>query len=299
MMRPEDFATPAMPIRASMLNSLAKCHGFAFLDMEDSRPVGAAAHTGTAVGRAIELYHRGYENEESLNIARREAVAGGPKGFPLARWDEVESALTSYTLDGRNPRSVVVRDSLEEEVTLSMDAHPLDTTKAAIRVKGHIDQVRFEGGTYSVWDLKHGRPEGKLMLSSYLWQQAVYTLAYASKYPDRRVSWGGIIRLRGYAQSRRVSNPHHDPSRKASSKKGGVSNAKTHLIPYSPDSAPVFFHAPYRRTDLLAVIDQIRLAVALVRNGTILLTPGEHCGWCKKDGFHDCYPDLQERGFQV
>jgi len=294
---PTEFASEELPLRASSLNAFMKCQGFSVFDLEEDRPVGKAAHTGTAVGRAIELYHRGEENTDALNQVRREALTGvdGGDPFPKADWSEVEAMFNSYTDDDRNPRGIVVKQSLEEEVTLRLPAHESDPTGKDIVIPGHIDQVRFEDGVYSIWDIKSGKGYGLDMVREYMFQQCAYTVAYKQKYPDRRVTWGGIIRTRGYTQQKRVKNPNYDPSKKKNAK----GNSKTNLIPYPASSAPVFFASPFRRADITKATEHLRRIIARVRSGEIILTPGGHCNWCHKSGFHDCYPDLEERGFSV
>lgn len=284
-------------MRASGLNMLMKCQGFSVFDLEEDRPVGKAAHTGTAVGRAIELYHRGSENNEAMNQVRREALTGidGHDPFNLADWSEVTKMFNSYTEDARNPRSAVVVDSLEEKVTLRLDPHPNDPTGLPIIINGHTDQVRRSGSNYYVWDIKSGKADGKSMIGAYMYQQCAYTMAYKQKYPDRNVSWGGIIRTRGYMSNRRVPNPNYDPDKSAKSK----GNSRTNLFPYSADHAPVHFEAPFGRDTIQAVLNQIRKTIGRMRGGDITITPGDHCRFCVKSGFHDCFPDLEDRGFLV
>lgn len=220
---PEDFATPRAPLRGSSLETLMGiCEGFVVLRMLGEREEGGiAAHTGTAIGRAIEIVHqKGGKRKAFADImaqVRKESVEGTPgsddqASFSKANWTEVEGMLKGYTEDRRN-NVRVVEDSLEEVVTLSLPPHPLDPTGEPVYLTGHIDQVRYDmaSGSYKVWDVKSGKGTGAEMTSKYKWQVACYTEAYKVKYPDRKVSAGGIINVRDYIENRTIKNPDYDP----------------------------------------------------------------------------------------
>ena len=255
----------------SALTKLAACPGAMALSWKQdndgmSGESGKAADTGTAVGLAIELYHRG---EELGAIADRlpQLSKGGAldrQPFPRADVAEALRVLGRYSTDPRNPRAAVRGDSLERAVELRLQPHPLDPTKEPVMLLGHLDQVR-EGadGVLEVWDLKHSRYSGPDLVRSYAWQQAAYTVATAQSY-GRPTRWGGILRTKGYLTRERRT----------------------------PGEEPAFFHSGYTWEDCLAALDQVRLLVALARSGRVPLQPGDVCSWCPAFSFRQCRREL-------
>ena len=172
------------PIHISSLDLLLSCP-WAFTgriwEMTDDT-VGAAAHTGTAVGRVIELWHLGDELKKALTKAKIESNTSD-RPFDLAEWDEVEELATAYVAAGSRDDAEKVEHVVKGEIA------------PGVFVTGRLDQTRRAGGVEEVWDLKAGKPSGSHMLVSYACQLAGYAVAGG-------FSIGGIIRLRDYPKGR-------------------------------------------------------------------------------------------------
>ena len=259
------YASPSSPLRMSKLTGIMACPASVkFEDNESSQ----AAETGSAVGRMIELYHLGADIDEGVLRAN----------FPLADLDRAGKLLDAYTLDPRNPKDAVVRESLEETVTAILEPHPLDRTGLPVVLIGHLDQVRVsDAGFYEIWDVKSGRKDRQL--PRYAFQLHAYCEGYAQKYPDRKVRVGGIINLVGYEQTRM---------------EGGERNAATGRMrgakktEYAIGEHPVFLRSLARRSTHDLVLLEIRRTIALIRMGQNAAVPGEWCSYCPGDEFPVC-----------
>lgn len=275
----ETFGDPRAPLRISALTALTKCPGFLVLtdcrmssDFLDKK--SAAAHNGTAAGRAIELFHAGLGVGESLAMTEEESTSGcRGRSFELVQMGKVEAWVRRYCADPRNEPEVVVESSMEAEVELLLDPAPEDPTGEPILLVGHVDQIRREpDGTLRLWDVKSGAADGLPMLFSHAWQLAAYTLACRATLGEP-VLPGGIIRLRGYDSK----------SKKAEA-----------LDPDWLESRPVFFDAPWSIDACEAMMANVAQAVAWIRLGIVSTTPGPHCGWCPATGPHLCDTRLLE-----
>lgn len=267
------FASVEYPLRISSLTTLRACEPGAVLrwrqdlgiDVMD-RSGSKAADTGTAVGRAVELWHR-RRDRDSTSIMQQveEEAAGIPPSRPPfleADLEEVARTLFRYRNDPRNIAADVPEWSLEAEVRLTLPPHPLDPTGEAVHLAGHLDQIRIERGIAWVWDLKHSRHGGPALVAGYSWQQCIYALAAEATF-RRPVGWGGIIRTSAY----------------------GVRGAGKTV---GDDEYNVFFPAGLQPEQLAAVADSVRFAVALARRGDAPLRPGDHCGWCPAGSLAAC-----------
>lgn len=294
-MRPEEFATPDFPLRGSALTYLFKCAGTKVGDMlnEDNDSGGQAAHSGTAVGRAVEIYHGTDLDFDAIMSQVQKESKDDPRPFDKADWGTVKRMFRNYTLDSRNPRSAVLPESLEEVVTLELPPHPSDKTEKPIYLTGHLDQVRPVDGTYEIWDLKAGKPSGYEMVADYAYQQILYTTAYKAKYPDRRVVWGGIIRLRDYlAEKRRVPIPNYDP--KIHGKR------KTRDVADPIEEAKLFYSPNYTQEHYDLILYEIRALVARIRNGDTPIKPQSGaCRFCVYEHVNRCTYWLRQKGFAV
>lgn len=255
------FATREWPLRISALTGLQCCPGFTLLSdrkiAEDDRS-SAAAETGTAVGRLIELWHLGEKFREALDQAEGEKGAD----FPSADMEAAEFWFHSYVDDDRNQVNSVLAESLEAKVEYELPPAPEDPTGKPIYLVGHLDQVRVLHGRHSVWDVKSGRAQGKQMLFDYAWQQAGYVLASRQRWPELDVQPGGIIRLRGYTKTK------------------------------APSDCNVFYQDPRTVKDCEEQLNNVSLHVALIRQGIIVTAPGKHCCWCPAEFYHLCGPML-------
>lgn len=276
-----EIATEQRPLSVSSLTSLGKCPGFhVFSDtrFELHDPYGSeAAQTGTAVGRMIELYHRGMAFRDALEQAHaeKEAAAGSDRGgatdrraFPLANMANAERWFHGYCDDPRNPQDIVIADLQERHVRATIPPAPEDPTGAPVVLAGHPDQVRRDSvsGVMSVWDVKSGTPAGICMLYEHAWQLSGYAVALTATL-NEPVHPGGIIRVRGY----------------------GKRTAK------EPGSEDVFWHAPWTLEQARGMMDVVAQHVAWLRGGLIHLHPGNHCQWCPAGSPANCERRLLER----
>jgi hypothetical protein len=223
----------------------------------------------------IELYHHGYNLADIMAKTRTESVEGNPDSgqtFPDVDWAAVKYWTLRYMADSRNiPREVVIAHTQEQRMTLTLEAAESDPTGAPIIIHGSPDQIREDPvtGDWSLWDVKSGKPQGFAMLQEYAWQQCAYTLAACQKY-ERDVSWGGIIRVRGYDSKR------EDPS-----------------------LCDVFYHAGYAPELCRRIIDSVPEIIAQIRSGVVITTPCVSCLWCPGNGIQNCgatFDDAIDRG---
>lgn len=259
-------------IRISQLPSLGRCAGFLVCDMLKDRP-SQAAHTGSMVGRVVQLWHEGGEDVIAFTAAREQSLREMPEQFPLADAEEALRVALLYTCDERN-YGVVIKGSLEREVRLVLDPDPDDPTGDPIRLLGHIDQGRRAGGQRYVWDVKNGAQPPLDILYAYTWQVAAYALAATATFGEPWLP-GGIIRLQGYGVKR-------DPK--------------------EANEAPVFVRSPWSLDQCRTMMGTVAHRIALIRRGIIELTPGQHCGWCPGEGPHLCADFIGEnypRGVQI
>lgn len=280
-------ADPVNPLRISALPLLARCPGLYMIRvleiLEDES--GAAAHTGSAVGHGIELWHERPDLPDLVSVM--EVVrAAAPDRFPNAYIETAKDMISAYTRDPRNPRrGVVVPGSCEFEVRLTLEPWPSDPTGCPIYLQGHIDQVRWDADAkaFRVWDIKTGganialtaaRGHGLRLLFEHAWQISAYTLgfnqwvrsnwpAFVNRLGGLRDQWptdppavlpGGVIWLRGYG-------------------------ARGKAAPGSGE-APVFFPALWDIAACDRIMASVRYMIARLRAGEVVLTPGQHCSWC-------------------
>lgn len=261
------IGSPSNPLSISSLNSMALCNGLWILD---DRGSSAAADTGTALGRCVELWHRDGEPKDAdpivASVKLEAPVASRP--FTLARWEEVEKMFRGYYQDPRNA-GVVETWSLERPVRLELPAHESDSTQQPIHFLGHLDQVRRVGESLEVWDLKSGKADGLDMVNNYAFQLALYTLALATEYPRVRV--GGIIRSRGYICRGKPEPGQHN----------------TH------------FCQPINLDVCRTLASRIAFMVARMRDRRVDLSPGSHCSFCSAGGLSSCIPRLRFQEYSV
>ena len=173
-------------MRISSLPSLASCPGWWLLRRrEPDGPVGPAADTGSAAGKAIELYHAGHTPREAIALALSDSARAKYPKVDVAR---ARRLAEGYMRDPANPQTCAI--DMEREVVLDT----VDARKRPLQLVGHIDQVR-EGdsdGVKRVWDCKAGvSSEGSKLLGAHAMQLAGYSVA--GGYEP-----GGIIWLASY-----------------------------------------------------------------------------------------------------
>lgn len=254
--------------RVSGVVNLARCPGLWVARVSGPRDEsGPAAQTGSAVGRMIELWHRGTLPAEIMSQVRSEAERW--PSADLTDNGEAQLMAAAYFSDGRNaPGSdwgTVDPGSLEREVQLLVPPDPLDPTGEPVLFVGHLDQARRgRDGFLRVWDTKCGKPSGSEMLQEYAWQLAVYTLAAGATYGET-VLPGGLIRLRDYETGRGKARG------------------------WGPDAPGVYYAAPWSLDDCRAMLGSIMQEIALVRMGRVALRPGLHCRYCPLQPHWDCH----------
>lgn len=177
----KDIGTRAFPIHASALDGLLACPWFftgRLWQMLDDT-AGEPAHTGTAVGRVIELWHLGAELQAALEQAKVEAYTG-VRPFPLADFARVERLSVAYTEDPANAR----------EHVLAVEGRVEGEVLPGLWVSGYYDQMRrFQTGM-RVWDLKAGQQPSP---HEHACQLAAYSLLSGAEV-------GGIIVLQDYVR---------------------------------------------------------------------------------------------------
>lgn len=204
-----------------------------------------AADTGSAVGRAIQLFHEGTSPGDALAQIGRECA----ERFPAADISGASQRALRYMRDERNPPKIATHCELEVDLVL-----PGWEGEPDVHLRGHLDQIREgEDGRLYVWDVKDGAPQGPEMVLGYAWQLAAYALGATQKL-GRVVLPGGIIRTKGYDVQRAAADP---------------------------SVCSVFFAAPWSLDQCRAMLENVVFQVHLIRRGLVLRTPGVHCGWCK------------------
>jgi hypothetical protein len=271
------FAGPEKPIRCSKLAAIAKCSVRVWMleamSYEDDEG-GTPAQTGSLVHAGVAAFHQTDGLAKVREQAAWNAIAANSLKFPLADETEVRLLLTPYLNDPRNinARFATVEingatvPAVELEVVFQLSPHPTDSTSSPIYVTGHLDQIRVENGINKVWDYKSGKKTGWEMLHDYAVQIAGYTHGAMDSLKLPQCEPGGIIRGMGY-RTRGVSLP-------------------------SPDG--VFFQSPFKSNHLDTLLDNVRLHVALVRNGDVQFGPGPHCTYCEFGGLINCLPKFEE-----
>jgi hypothetical protein len=223
---------------------------------EDSS--GPAADTGSLTHVAVAEWHR----NPDIAAAIAEMQAAHPR-FAQGDIAEATQLFFQYTQDEANQGDIIARDSngqllVEFKTSIRLTPAPSDPTQKPIVIQGTIDQVRIRNGRPEVWDLKTSKKEPSDQLNMYLYQLGAYALM-ASNHLKTPVRLGGLICARQY------------------SRRGGQA------------------HCLYgnRYSDLSTIIQGIRLAVSLVRQGRPFPGPGEHCRYCPLGSVAECVPALQ------
>lgn len=221
----------------------------------------AAADSGIAVGRAIQLWHELGEDPLALDEALRRTEAESHARCPLADWTDVRAWATGYAADTRNGGHVA--SDFELEVRFPLGRFVL---------VGHVDQIRRtpEAGA-RVWDVKSGKAGGREMLFDYAWQLAAYALACTETLGEP-VLPGGLLRVRGYAWNTRCQWNRDAPS-----------------------TAPVQFATPWSLAHCREMMDDAEALLELIDAGTVIRTPGEACRYCPGEAPHLCRRLLEER----
>lgn len=272
------FAGPKNPIRCSKLASIGRCsmrvYMISILDCEDGEG-GESAQTGSVVHAGVAAFHLAEGGLKVREKAAWDAIAKARTTFPLADETEVRLFITPYMNDMRNitakfatwidPSDKQEKPCIEMPVEFTLPPHPFDKTKQTIYVNGHLDYIRLVNGFHYVDDLKTGKVSGWQMLHDYAVQLAAYTYG-ARQLGVTKAIPGRIIRAMGY---------------RTRADKGA-----------SPDG--VFWSLPFTWNDVETLLENVRLHVALVRNGDVQFQPGPHCTYCEFGGLQGCLNKWKE-----
>lgn len=270
------------PFRCSKLAELVKCsmkvHLREALEINDEG--GAAAQNGSLTHEGVAAFHIAHGTTEERKKAAWDAIASAQAKFPLSELNEVRLFITPYMNDPRNihakfyqyPLTENEKElwktngrtdtySIERQVDFTLPPHPLDSTGKLIYVQGTYDQVRNEGEPVKN-DLKTGKKTGWEMIHDYAVQMSAYVYGCRTTIPMfSNLIRSKIIRNHGY---------------RTRENKGE-----------SPDG--VFWAMPFNRFEQVEMIlENIRLHVALWRNGEVQFGPGPHCTYCEFQGLPGC-----------
>lgn len=252
---------------------------------KESAQTGNLTHAGVA---AFHLTKGGLKIREK---AAWDAIAAVRDKFPLGDLDETRLFITPYMADMRNitaefallpdptldkgsttykqqlkAGTVPLVPAVEYPVEFILPPHPFDKTGEDIYVEGTLDQVRSTPQRFNyVDDLKTGKISGWQMIHDYAVQIAAYTYG-AREVGIKDAQPGRVIRAMGY---------------RTRESKGST-----------PDG--VFWSMPFTWHDVSLILENVRLHVALVRNGDIQFHPGPHCTYCEFGGLQNCIPKWKE-----
>ena len=163
-------------------------------------------------------------------------------------------------------------------MSVELQPHPLDPTGLPIVINGHIDQLRWHGYAWVVWDVKNGKGNGVKMLQDYALQQSAYLLAlncdlsriptHPDGSPKKRVQPGGVIRTRDYTKRQNAGMP--------------------------------LFHwfGWMSLQNASRALDAVRLRMAELRSGNVSATPCVACGYCNVRPPSECFDVLETSKFR-
>lgn len=234
-----------------------------YIDAEDGEG-GTAAQSGSLTHVGVAAFHLKHGTKSEKEKAAWDAIASARAKFPLAEESEVRLFITPYMNDPRNLLArfaeIGGKPCIEQQVEFTLPPHHLDTTGELIYIQGTYDQIRIDtDGRPYVADLKTGKPTVLAMMHDYAVQLGAYT--YGAKRWFDSIKPGKIIRAYSYRE-------------------------RNAILP-SPDN--VFISTPYRNMSQIDILlEGVRFAVAMVRNGEINLTPGSQCSYCEFGGLVGC-----------
>ena len=260
------IATPEQPLRCSYAATLQGCVGLWALRAFGRDSAGQAAHNGSAVSRAVELWHAIPDRSASAEhvehvLARVEAER---ERWSLYEQPIVRAWTEGYVGDPRNGPRLAGEVRCEVAVSVALAPSEDDPTGQPVCLRGTLDQVRRArpGEPWYVWDLKSGRAGGMELAYQHLFQLGVYALAHHATTGEPTLL-GGVIRLRGY-----------------DGKAGGGLHA-THY-PYLGSSPEA----------LSTIAGEVAAHVARLRRGEVMLQPGAHCQYCPAGNPLTCARDV-------
>lgn len=166
------FATEERPLRASRIPSLLVC---SMSEISLLRPDGessVAADTGSAVHKAIALWHRDAKGDAAVALGAMKAFR---EEYPAADLRVAAQHFHGYIQDERNQG--LETPLIEEKVTVRLPPSPQDPTGQDIVIIGHLDQVRVVSSGFMLVDYKTGGSlTGVQMVNAHMAQMAVYAV---------------------------------------------------------------------------------------------------------------------------
>lgn len=207
-------------------------------------------------GSVIHAGVQAYHQTNSENIALA-VMAGSMQKFPRANSAKAKLHVQSYVRRQAKEWGKVIE--CESKARFTLPPHPLDPTQKEITIIGTRDQLREHAdGTLVLVDIKTGAKKPEDLLHFYAPQIAAYQYDTVLKYPGRTVK-AAILRTADFIY-------------------GG----------------PIFHYARWDQSQLLDILDFIRVEVAQVRAGFRVRRPGTHCNYCPARSIHNC-----SRGIEV
>lgn len=244
-----EFATAKHPIRSSLLPELFKCSRL-FLEKtltDGDYLADPLAQTGSLVHLGIQHYH---QSGCSLQQGQKAIIEGKGK-YPDGDADEAYNLLTKYIdREKTHPRGKVVK--VEWEIKIEIPCSPLDKTKKAIVITGHIDQIRDLSDCIWVVDHKSGYRPGAGLISHYAPQMAAYMLGAHRHY--KKPTKGFFTRLQ-------------DLKRR---------------------DLPFWWDCNFTDEHCLDVLMPVRNRIAEIRAGIVDCTGGKHCEYCPFEAYPAC-----------
>jgi hypothetical protein len=189
----QHIGTEDHPVRISSMPIWSSCPGFAAMRELLPDDFGVAAMCGTAAGRAIELWHLGWDPADAL----AQALSENPQ-LGRAEHDRLAHVVECYAADERNQAG-----SSFGEVVAELQECEISFEWEGVHFSGHPDQARMLGDKLYIWDLKLSKFGGRQLTMDYAAQLAGYTVGLRRQFPN--VECGGIVRLSGYEMKRKSS----------------------------------------------------------------------------------------------
>lgn len=270
-----EFGTRKYPLRCSKLRNLAACSVEPILELlgESVDSAGAGAETGSLTHEAIDAFHKEQRELQHKIIAGLTALRDATKRYPLGDEKEATIYFTHYANDPRNQLAEFLRHpktgaiGLEHQMEGTLSPHPSDPTGQPIVLTGKADQFRRYRGKNCVMDYKTGKTSAWEMQSVYSYQMAGYL--HLANQNGWCVDEAYIIRGYRYREN----------------------TAKSEL----PEANYVFVAMPFVASEVLLILDRIRLEVARIRSGELLFGPSPMCSWCPMKGLSQCIPVAKKK----
>lgn len=241
------------PIRASMLPLLFKCpRSFMAKMQSDGDDGGDAAQTGSLAHLGFAEWERTHSESKATKSLQ---IAMTAKQYPLADNADAMKMLEQYIKkDKSGTGSKGVTKYVEQKIKIILEPVAEDKTQEKIVIFGTIDLVKELTDCYHVIDHKTGRVYGDKMIQNYPAQIAAYVYGASTFFKLNKPVKGYITRTRDLVRSN---------------------------LPYMWDTGIDVDRAKQ-------ILDVVRHRIAILRNGQVCATPGDHCDWCNLDAYPSC-----------